>query len=88
MYTKDKSHRITLRLNEEQHEFVLLNAETLGVSPSDFLRMVINAALATSRRLDAAQADAIERLEREDKERDREERQGRENDKADKHDFV
>ncbi len=45
MYTKDKTHRITLRLNDEQFEFVKLNAEMLDVSPSDFLRMVINSSL-------------------------------------------
>lgn len=45
MYTKDKNNRITLRLNDEQFEFVKYNAETLDVSPSDFLRMVINASL-------------------------------------------
>lgn len=45
MYTKDKSHRITLRLNDDQFEFVRMNAETLGVSPSDFLRMVINSSM-------------------------------------------
>lgn len=51
MYTKDKSQRITLRLNEEQFGFVKENAETLGVSPSDFLRMVINAALFSARKM-------------------------------------
>jgi menaquinone-dependent protoporphyrinogen IX oxidase len=45
MYTKDKTHRITLRLNDEQFEFVKANAEMLDVSPSDFLRMVINSSL-------------------------------------------
>lgn len=45
MYTKDKNNRITLRLNDEQFAFVRYNAETLDVSPSDFLRMVINASL-------------------------------------------
>jgi uncharacterized protein (DUF1778 family) len=49
MYTKDKNKRITLRLNEEQFGFVQANAEILGVSPSDFLRMVINTSLATSK---------------------------------------
>ena len=78
MYTKDKSHRITLRLNEEQYTFVLDSAMMLGVSPSDFLRMVVNASLATSRKMDTAQREAVERIERE-------ERQGRENDKANKH---
>lgn len=45
MYTKDKSHRITLRLNEDQFQFVHSSADVLGVSPSDFLRMVINVVL-------------------------------------------
>lgn len=58
MYTKDKTHRITLRLNEEQFEFVKLNAEMLDVSPSDFLRMVINSAL-SMQKLAKPKIDAI-----------------------------
>lgn len=49
MYTKDKSQRITLRLNEEQFGFVKSNADILGVSPSEFLRMVVNASMATAK---------------------------------------
>lgn len=45
MYTKDKSNRITLRLNDRQFEFVKGSAERYGVSPSDFLRMVINSTM-------------------------------------------
>lgn len=52
MYTKDKSNRITLRLNDEQFAFVKAQADLLGVSPSEFLRMVVNASLATSKKLD------------------------------------
>ena len=48
MYTNDKVQRITLRLNESQFEFVKIQAETLGVSPSEFLRMVINSAMVMS----------------------------------------
>lgn len=48
MYTKDKATRITLRLNEKQFEFVKLSSDCLGVSPSEFLRMVINSTMATS----------------------------------------
>lgn len=51
MYLKDKNHRITLRLNEQQFDFVTATAEMLGVSPSDFLRMVINTALTTNKKL-------------------------------------
>lgn len=48
MYTKDKSTRITLRLNEAQFNFVKAHSDTLGVSPSEFLRMVINATMSTT----------------------------------------
>lgn len=48
MYTKDKSNRITLRLNDQQFEFVKRSADVLGVSPSDFLRMVVNLSMASS----------------------------------------
>lgn len=50
MYTKDKHHRITLRLNDEQMEYVRSTAEVLGVSPSDFLRMILNASLYGAKR--------------------------------------
>ncbi len=49
MYTKDKSNRITLRLNDEQFEFVKQNADFLGVSPSEFLRMVVNSSMAMTK---------------------------------------
>lgn len=45
-YTKDKNHRITLRLNDEQMEFVLKDAEMFGVSPSEYIRMILNASIA------------------------------------------
>lgn len=49
MYTKDKSNRITLRLNDEQFDFVKATADSLGVSPSAFLRMIVNVALASDK---------------------------------------
>ena len=42
MYTKDKSQRITLRLNDQQFAFVKTVADALGVSPSEYLRMMVN----------------------------------------------
>lgn len=74
MYTKDKSNRITLRLNEVQFGFVKAQADILGVSPSEFLRMVVNASLATSKELEKRK-----RIEEGD---------GRENDKAGINDIV
>lgn len=50
MYTKDKCCRITLRLNQDQFDFVKMNADMLGCSPSEFLRMVVNAAMITDRK--------------------------------------
>lgn len=67
VYTKDKNHRITLRLNEEQFNFVRLNAEALDVSPSDFLRMVVNLAMSSTKQLEIKLKEGV----------------GRENDKAD-----
>lgn len=69
MYTKDKCQRITLRLNEEQFDFVKANADVLGVSPSEFLRMVVNASMATTKKLEEKAKEG----------------NGRENDKADQH---
>lgn len=72
MYTKDKANRITLRLNNEQFDFVKGNADVLGVSPSEFLRMVVNASMATTK-------TAITKIE---------EGLGRANDKTDSDDIV
>ena len=54
MYLKDKNHRITLRLTDEQFNFVKLNSDTLGVSPSDFLRMAINSTMTISNKASEA----------------------------------
>lgn len=90
MYTKDKSHRITLRVNEEQFEFVRANADTLGVSPSDFLRMVINSSLSTWKQM--AQNEKLKEGLKESIEpvlaKMKEEGIGRENDKADSNNLV
>lgn len=46
MYTNDKNHRITLRLNDRQFAHVSDTAKLLGVSPSEFLRIIINLSIA------------------------------------------
>lgn len=73
MYTKDKSYRITLRLNEAQFDHVKRSADVLGVSPSEFLRMVVNATMV------AAQS-GLDKIQQEG--------QGRANDKANLNDIV
>lgn len=64
MYTKDKACRITLRLNEEQFGFVKANADILGVSPSEFLRMVVNASMATQKAVAEKVTEKLEGLGR------------------------
>ena len=39
------NHRITLRLNDSQYEFIVKVAKMLDVSPSDYMRMTINAGM-------------------------------------------
>lgn len=78
MYLKDKNHRITLRLNDTQFEFIRVNCAVLGVSPSDYLRMLVNSFMTISH----AGQDAVKKTleERTD--------DGRENDEARVDDIV
>lgn len=82
MYTKDKSHRVTLRLNDEQFDFVTASADLVGISPSEFLRQVVTMAMHLQSGIDKAVAPVAEKV--------LEERQvnGRENDKTNQHNFV
>lgn len=72
MYTKDKSVRLTLRLNQAQFDFVKENADILDVSPSEFLRMVVNATMSTSKKVENNLAEVL----------------GRENDKTHSNNLV
>lgn len=74
MYMKDKANRITLRLNDEQFNFVKSNADIVGVSPSEFLRMIVNATMSMTKSTMAQMKD--------------EEGNGRENDKANINNIV
>ena len=51
MYEKDKKTRITLRLSEEQMNFVLHDSQTLGISPSEYIRMLISTCVSMSKKL-------------------------------------
>lgn len=42
MYLKDKNTRITLRVNPEQFDYIKAKADYFGVSPSEYLRMIVN----------------------------------------------
>lgn len=88
MYEKNKAVRLTLRLTQPQFDFVKENSDLLGVSPSEFLRMVVNMTMASSKGVKANPKagsvcsevvyDSIKEMEG----------LGRENDKADCNDIV
>lgn len=42
MYDKDKRQRITVRVTDEQMDFIRSQTDVLGISPSDYLRMLVN----------------------------------------------
>ena len=103
IYTKDKTHRITLRLNDEQFGFVAESAELYSVSPSEFLRMVISVTMAGQKSMlktmkeapDTSVKDAtVKAIKDATNEPDvaeiigRKEAKGRENDKADINNLV
>lgn len=50
-YGEPLNHRMTLRLNDEQYNFILECSELLGVSPSDYLRMSVNAGMVSLRQM-------------------------------------
>lgn len=43
------THRVTLRLNEEQYDFLIKVSGILGISPSDYLRMTVNAGMVATK---------------------------------------
>ena len=49
-YGDKYTHRVTLRLNDEQYNYLIDISKILGVSPSDYMRMVINATLMTDKK--------------------------------------
>lgn len=49
MYTKDKLFRLTVRLNANQLTYLKMTSDALGVSPSEFLRMIINGYMCSSK---------------------------------------
>ena len=88
MYTKDKNNRITLRLNDQQFEFVRKSSEPLGVSPSEFLRMVINATMAASKAASIKVERINQAIDRELEQITMEEDNRRENEIAVQHDQL
>lgn len=42
MYTKDKTKRLSIRFNDDQLKFIKYHASMLEMSPSQFVRLIIN----------------------------------------------
>lgn len=42
MYTKDKKYVVTLRLNPEQYGYLKGTADSFGVTPAQWLRIIID----------------------------------------------
>ena len=51
MYLKDKEHRVIVRVNDKQFKFLKETSKTLDVSPSEFMRMVVNSAMVSTKML-------------------------------------
>lgn len=47
-YEKDKNVRLTLRVNEDLFAFVHKSAQIMGVSPSEYIRIVLNTLRSTA----------------------------------------
>ena len=62
IYEGDKKTRITLRLTQEQLNFIRGECELLGISPSDYIRMMINSTMSLAKK---AQQTIKEGLRRE-----------------------
>ena len=45
MYERDKKTRITVRVNDDQFNYVNEMATMLGISPSEYIRQTINAGM-------------------------------------------
>jgi len=43
------THRVTLRFNEEQYDFLIKVSGILGISPSDYLRMTVNTGMVATK---------------------------------------
>lgn len=59
----DKTRSVTVRLTPEQYAFLEQSARSLEVSPSRFLRMVVNATMIGTGIASEASAKAVDQVE-------------------------
>lgn len=77
MYHRDLEHRLNLRLNDDQFNFITKQAELFGQSPSAFMRTLITSCMIAEKRLEQEADKLLERGV-----------SVNENIKADKHDII
>lgn len=61
MYHGDLEHRLNLRLNDDQFNFITKQAELFGQSPSAFMRTLITSCMIAEKRLEEEANKLIER---------------------------
>lgn len=52
--TEKKPHSVHLRLTDEQYEFLRADAELFGIGIADYIRMIINTTMYTTRTMASA----------------------------------
>lgn len=62
MYDNDKKQRITLRLNEEQFEFVRMSAERQDITPSEWLRQLVNSVMFTTKAINSKFSNGVNEI--------------------------
>lgn len=55
-YGAPYTHKISLRLTDEQYEFLQSYSESCGVTVNEYVRMFVNAGLVQARKLEEEQA--------------------------------
>lgn len=54
------THRVTLRLNDDQYNWLIEVANVLGVTPSDYLRMSVNTGMVVTK--EAAEKQKVQEV--------------------------
>ncbi len=67
------THRVTLRLNDDQYNWLIEVSKVLGVTPSDYLRMSVNSGMVIMKQAEEQQKGEVGTNE---------------NVKTDKHDII
>ena len=53
------THRVTLRLNDDQYNWLIEVSKVLGVTPSDYLRMSVNSGMVIMKQAEEQQKGEV-----------------------------